>query len=176
MKSLSLVYASSLFSLCEEEDKCESVLDHLLCVYKIFKDNPDYCTLLDSPIVPLSQRHSLIEEAFLGLDEYVLNFIKILCEKKITHMFFDCVKQYEKLYNKKNNIESVTVITATAMSSSLKEKLVLKIEKDLRKKVSVEYKTDKSLIGGIIVRTENSQTDASVRARLEDVKAQLASV
>ena len=176
MKSLSLVYASSLFSLCEEENKTESVLYNLLDVYKIFEDNQDYSTLLDSPIVPVSERISLIEEAFSDCDEYVLNFIKILCEKKSTHMIFDCVKQYEKLYNKKNNIVAVTVITAAEISDALKEKLCLKLEKDLRKKVTVEYRTDKSLIGGIIVRTENSQTDASIRARLDDIKTQLSCV
>lgn len=167
MKSFSLSYSEALFALCEEEHKEEAVMQQLKEIAVILKENCDYSLLLDSPNIPLDERLSLIDEAFSGAEEYTINFIKILCEKKSVHLFLDCVKQYEKLYNKKHNIEKVTVITAVPLSDSLKEKLLLKLEKDLEKKVLLEMKTDKSLLGGIVIRTENSQTDASVRARLD---------
>ena len=47
------------------------------------------------------------------------------------------------------------------------------LERETGKKVIPDYKTDKSILGGIIIRTENSQTDASVLSRLEAIKAQL---
>ena len=43
----------------------------------------------------------------------------------------------------------------------------------LEKKVRPEYSVDETLVGGIILRTENSQTDASVRARLESLHTQI---
>ena len=39
MKSLALVYASSLFSLCEDENKCEDVLKDLCAIYAILEEN-----------------------------------------------------------------------------------------------------------------------------------------
>ena len=59
--------------------------------------------------------------------------------------------------------------------SELKEKLIKKLEKDTGKTIALELRVDKSILGGIILRTENSQTDASVRARLEGIRAELSS-
>ena len=173
MSSVASVYASSLFSLAQDENKVESIMEELKELSSVFSENADYCNLLDSPIVSLTERLSLIDAAFSDADEYIVNFIKILCEKKCVHLFSDCVKHFEKLYNKANNIEKVTVITAVPLSNSLKEKLISKLEQEYSKKIVPEYKIDKEILGGIIIRTENSQTDASVRSRLDAIKAQI---
>lgn len=173
MKSFSVTYANSLFSLAEDDNLVEKIYEELFEITNIFNDNPDYVTLLDSPTIPSSQRILLIDEAFGGCSEYVLNFIKILCEKRCVHLFSECVKAYEKSYNKKLGIEKVTAITAVPMSDEITEKLIAKLEKDYGKKIKLENKVDKSIIGGIILRTENSQTDASLRTRLDAIKAQL---
>lgn len=173
MKSFSLTYAEALFALCNEEGKADAVMEELSQLSNVIAENREYAVILDSPTISLEERLSLIDTAFKGAEEYVINFIKILCEKKCVHLLTDCVKQYEKIYNKERNIESVTVITAVPLSDSLREKLTAKLEKESGKKIILDLKVDKSLLGGIVLRTENSQTDASVRARLEAVRKAL---
>ena len=175
MKSLAVTYAHSLFALAEEENKEKEIFDELTELSLIFRENPEYTVLLDSPTVNVSERCNLIDEAFSVCGEYVKNFLKILCEKKYIHIFPDCVREYEKQYNKKLGIEKVTAITAVPLSKELTEKLISKLEKDTGKKIALELKVDKSILGGIILRTENSQTDASVRARLEGIRSELSS-
>mgnify|MGYP003291935732 CR=1 FL=1 len=87
MKSLSSVYAASLFSLADEENLLSETMDELLALRSVFLKNANYAPLLDSPTVPLSSRLSLIDEAFEGASEYVKNFIKILCEKAFVNIF-----------------------------------------------------------------------------------------
>ncbi len=175
MKSFSITYAHSLFSLAEDENLVEDIFEEMTELCKVFKENPDYAVLLDSPTVPVAQRFTLIDEAFKDCGEYVVNFIKILCEKKRTHLFPECVKEYEKLYNNKLGIEKVTVITAVPLSDNLKEKLIQKLSKESGKNIKLRLKVDKSILGGIILRTENSQTDSSVRARLDKIRTELSS-
>ena len=175
MKSAAITYAHSLFSLAEEENKEQVIFEELTELSRIFKENPDYTVLLDSPTVNVSERCKLIDEAFSACGEYVKNFLKILCEKKYIHIFSECVKEYEKQYNKQLGIEKVTAITAVPLSEELREKLIKKLEKDTGKKIALELRVYKSILGGIILRTENSQTDASVRARLEGIRAELSS-
>ncbi len=175
MKSLSLTYAHSLFSLAEDEGLIEKIYEELKSLFEIFSENSEYITLLDSPTIPADKRFELIDEAFAPYMEYVTNLIKILCEKRRVFLLTDCIKEYEKLYNEKIGIKRVTVITATPLSESLKEKLVNKLEKEWDKKIDLTTKVDKSILGGIVLRTDNSQTDASVRTKLELIKAQIAS-
>ena len=175
MKSAAITYAHSLFSLAEEENKEKEIFEELTELVGIFTENPEYTVLLDSPTVNVSERCTLIDEAFSVCGEYVKNFLKILCEKKYIHIFPECVKEYEKQYNKKLGIEKVTAITAVPLSDELREKLIKKLEIDTGKTIALAERVDKSILGGIILRTENSQTDASVRARLEGIRAELSS-
>ena len=175
MRSASVTYAHSLFDLAQEENIETAIFEELTVLSEIFRENPDYAILLDSPTINLEERLSLIDEAFKDIGEYIKNFLKILCERKYIHIFPDCVKEYEKQYNKHLGIEKVTVITAVPLSEELTEKLLKKLEKDTGKKIKLELKVDKSILGGIILRTENSQTDASVRARLDSIRTQLSS-
>ncbi len=173
MNSFSKIYASSLFSLANDEGRAKEVLESIKTAEKCFLENKDYCFLLDSPMVPLGKRLSLIDDAFSSLDEYAKNFIKILCEKKSTFMLSDCVKQYEKLFNKENNIEKVIITTAVKLSEELSAKLCRKLEETYNKTVIADFKTDKGLLGGILIQTENSEIDASVRTRLDAIKSQI---
>ena len=175
MNEMSFLYANSLFALAEEEGREESVLASLKTVYELLSENQDYVKILDAPIIKLDERISLIEEAFTGLDAYAVNFLKVLSEKKIVWLFGECVKIFTALYNKKNNIEDVTVITAVPLSEELRLRLNQKLEKDFSKHVLAKYEVDSSILGGVIIRTENSQTDASVSSRLESLRKMLAS-
>lgn len=175
MKPFSKVYAQSFFSLCEEEKLTEVIMEDLRMVSSLFESNEGYAPILDSPTIPFEERLSLINDAFSSFHEYTQNFIKILCEKKCVFLFSDCTKEFEKLYNRKYNIEKVTAITATELSASLREKLMKKLQAQTGKKIILECIVDSSIMGGIVLRTQNSQTDASVRSRLDAIKNQLAS-
>ncbi len=175
MKSLALTYAHSLFSLAEDEGLTEKIREEIVSISGILSENPDYEKLLDSPSIPVSKRFELIDEAFASYMEYVVNLIKILCEKRRINIFRDCVKEYDKLYYEKLGIKRVTAITATALTDELREKLFQKLEKEWGKKIELTEKVDPSILGGIVLRTDNSQTDASVRTKLEKLRVQIAS-
>lgn len=175
MTPFSITYANSLFALADEEQKSETVLKDMQTIAEILEENQDYSLLLDSPTIRREERIALIDEAFSSADEYVLNFLKLLCEKKAVHLFGECLKQYILQYNKKNNIENITVITAAPLSETQSNRLITKLEKETGKTVKIDYKIDKSILGGIIIRTESSQTDSSVRARLDGLKKHLMS-
>ena len=104
-----------------------------------------------------------------------MNLIKILCEKRRIAIFRDCIKEYDKLYYEKLGIKRVTAITAVALSDELREKLIKKLELEWNSKIEFTEKVDPSILGGIVLRTDNSQTDASVRSKLEQLKVQIAS-
>ena len=175
MKSLALTYAHSLFSLAEDEGLVEKIYDEIIGISEIFSENADYEVLLDTPAIPTEKRFELIDEAFASHMEYVVNFLKILCEKRCVHILRDCVKEYDKLYYEKLGIKRVTAITATKLSDELREKLIEKLEREWNSKIELTEKVDPSILGGIVLRTDNSQTDASVRSKLEQLKVQIAS-
>ena len=62
------------------------------------------------------------------------------------------------------------------MSEKIKQKLVEKLEKVTGKNVVIDEKIDKSLLGGIVVKYDNTEIDSSVKSKLDKLKRQIDSI
>lgn len=168
-------YASALFALAQEKNEEGEILSQLEQLDGILRENYDFVKLLDCPAIPTSERTALLDEAFCAAHEYVLNFLKVLCEDKCAKLFSQCVKEYKKEYEEKSGIAHYTAVTTAPLSARHRARLIEKLEKESGKTVILEETVDKSIIGGIILKGENNITDASVSARLKALREELLS-
>jgi len=167
-------YGGALYSLAEETGKTSEILEDLNLVESVLGANGEYVKLLDTPSVTAEEKGGLIDAAFGGrVNEFTLNFIKILSDKRAVRTFFDCKKEFTKQYNKANNIENAVVITATEISTETKTRIKEKLEKMTGKKIILENKIDKGIIGGMVIRMANKQMDASVKTKLDELLGQI---
>lgn len=167
-------YGISLHALAKEEGLEEEILSELSTMSELFKKHPDYVKILDSPQIDRGELMTILNDDFVGrMHRYTLNFLKLLSEKHMVHHLHDCLKEYEHLYNRENNLHIVDVTTANEMSVSLIERLTCKLEEKTGGKVILKRHVDKSVLGGIIIETEDRQLDASLRAELGKMKKAL---
>ena len=137
----------------------------------IFREIPDYITLLSEPSVPKNERLQLVDQAFAGsLEAYHLNFIKILIEKGLLREYSACYKRFRKSYNEAHGIADALVTTAVALDDSQLSQLKEKLEKISGKKVLLEQKTDPDILGGVRVDLEGQLFDGSVKGRLSELR------
>ena len=113
------LYGQSLYDLAAEENLTDDILGEMEQVKGIFKENPDYVTLLSEPSVPKKERLQLVDES-LGesLTPYHLNFIKILIEKGLLREYSACYKRFRKTYNETHGIADALVTTAVTLSDA----------------------------------------------------------
>ena len=71
------------------------------------------------------------------------------------------------------NILEVTVITSQAMSDGIRQKLKDKLGSVSGKTILLDERVDRALLGGIILRYENTEIDSSVKGKLEKLKKQI---
>lgn len=83
------------------------------------------------------------------------------------------IESYKELYNDYNGILEITVITSTAMSDTLRKKLVSKLEQVSSKKITLVEKVDKSVLGGIVLNYGNTQIDGSLKSKLDNLRYQI---
>ena len=82
MTETARMYGGSLYDLAAEEGLEARILGELDEAVALFKANPDYLHLLSTPSIPKRERCGLLDEALRDqVHLYVLNFLKILCEK-----------------------------------------------------------------------------------------------
>ncbi|MBQ7616178.1 MAG: F0F1 ATP synthase subunit delta [Butyrivibrio sp.] len=165
------LYGQSLYDLAAEENLTDDILGEMEQVKGIFKENPDYVTLLSEPSVPKKERLQLVDEA-LGesLTPYHLNFIKILIEKGLLREYSACYKRFRKTYNEDHKIADALVTTAVTLNDDQLATLKEKLEKISGKKVLLQQKTDPDVLGGVRVDLEGQLFDGTVKGRLSELR------
>ena len=165
------LYGQSLYDLALSENLTDEILNEMEAVGQIFKENPDYITLLSEPSVPKKERLKLVDEAFDGqLHEYMLSFIKILIERGILRQFTACTKRFRASYNTDHGIAEALVTSAVKLDDSQVNALKAKLESISGKKILLTQKTDESVLGGIRVEVEGKLYDGTVQGRLDELR------
>ena len=139
MTKTARVYGGSLYDLAAEEKLDGQIMEQMIAIRQIFRENPGYLKLLGEPAIPEDERLKMIEEAFGGQAErYLVNFLKLLCERKILREFAGCCEEFIRRYNSAHGIAEAVVTSAVKLSDTQIEAL----KADSLKKISEEEVVD----------------------------------
>ena len=165
------LYGQSLYDLAVEERLADDILNEMEVVRGLFKENPDYVTLLSEPSVPKNERLQLVDDALgSSLKAYHLNFIKILIEKGLLREYSACYKRFRKSYNEAHGIADALVTTAVALDEEQLMQLKERLEKISGKKIILNQKVDPGILGGVRVDLEGQLFDGTVKGRLSELQ------
>lgn len=171
MTEIAKMYGGSLYDLAAAEGLETRILDELEAAAAILKGDPEYLHLLSIPSIPKKERCALLDEAFRGkIHLYLLNFLKILCEKGYLRELPGCVRAYRVRYNDAHGILEATAISAVAMSSEQTARLHEKLEAVTGKKIDLKTKVDPAVLGGIRLDIEGTELDGTVQNRLASLR------
>ena len=175
MTETAKMYGGSLYDLAAEEGLETRILGELDEVQQLLKQNPDYLRLLSTPSIPKKERCGLLDEALRDqVHLYVLNFLKILCEKGTLRELSGCARAYRVRYNQAHGILEATATTAVAMTEQQAKSLHEKLEKLTGKTIDLKTKVDAKVLGGIRLDIEGTELDGTVRSRLAGLRSSIA--
>ncbi len=174
MSNISKAYADALFELSIEENILDEIMEQTLFLKQVLDENADFVKLLGAPTVTKEEKTTITDNVFSGkINKHLLNFIKVMIQRKDTAEMNSSFADFEKLYNKHNNIEKAVVTTAVAMSDELKARLVDKLQSLTGKKILLTNKVDPACLGGAVLLMEYMQFNDSISNKLETLKNQL---
>ena len=166
-------YGKALFMLTEERGTTDTALSDIKIANEIFKSNPKYVKLLDTPALPKAERLGIIDAAFASLDEDVKNLIKILSEGHSVYEFSGVEKAFSTLYDQSRGIERVEAVTAVPMTDEQTRSLKKKLENMTGKTIIVKNTVSPEILGGVKLRYSGRQLDGSVKTRLDKFEQSL---
>lgn len=165
--------AKAFFDLCREEDLDTTVRDELSEINRAFMENGDIVSLLDCPGITLPERQKIACDMLVGAHMYTINLMCILTSNRIVSLFSRIVALYNSYYEIAHGIEHVTAITAAPMTQDQVARLKDVLESKQKKTIVLENKVDRTLLGGIVIKYPDMQTNASVSSELERIKREL---
>ncbi|MCL2693552.1 MAG: ATP synthase F1 subunit delta [Oscillospiraceae bacterium] len=178
--SVENVYSSALLELLEEQHGNNKAgfaeaLSELGAVNDVFDAAPEIFGFSLVPTVSREDKISVIKNVFADkVSPFTLNFLCVLTEKKRLPRFGNIYRDFRGKYYEKFGIAPVTVTSAFALSAEQKQKITAKMAQITGKEVELSEKTDKSVIGGIVVDYGSSRLDGSVKNRLDSLRKEIA--
>src|SRR3990167_1966415 len=97
------------------------------------------------------------------------SFTKLLYKHSMLKKSGIIIKKYELLVKKKAGLKTISVTTAR----ELDDRTLKEIKKTFGANTEADTKVDESLLGGLIIRTDDTILDASLRTQLRNLQEHL---
>lgn len=167
-KDFSREYASALYSLAVDEGISKDIFNELNQVSDIYSENPEFVRLLNNPRLSAIERANTVGNVFSGkCNVFLVNFLKIIAEKRRSEIIPKCFEIYKKMYCEDNGILPVTVSSAAPLTEEQRARLIETLSKKTGKEILLSSRIDPSCIGGLSVEYSGKRFDSSVKGRLE---------
>jgi F-type H+-transporting ATPase subunit delta len=174
MSRIAKRYSKALFQLAKDQGKQDRILDDLLRLDRTIDASSDLQAMLQNPLIRGEVKAKLLMRMFGdAMDEITCRFINLLCHKRRSANLRDVVRQYEaNVLNFKGFLKS-KVVSAVALDDQQLEKIKKRIAELTGKMILVDQEINRDLIGGFIIKLEDTIIDLSVRGQLETLRKQL---
>lgn len=157
-------YAAALF---ETGQNFEADLNTVL---EVIKTSADFVNIISNPAIDLSVKFGILDEIFKGrIDDKVLQFIKILTEKKRLGEFEEILVSYKEKVNDHDGIKVVEITSAIELSDDDKNKITNKLSEKLNKKIIPQWKIDNEIISGLVFKIGDDLLDTSLKTKIETI-------
>lgn len=164
-------YAEALIKTAQDNILTyNDILTDLETTKAIINSSVDLKNILLTPAVSVEQKTEIIEDVFKNqINPYTINFLKILADKKRFNEFDAIIEAYKHETDEINGIKRVEVISAIDLSDDYKKKISDKLQEKLQKKIYVNWQTDNSILGGLIINIDDNVIDTSIKNKLENL-------
>lgn len=163
-------YTKAIFQLAEKKNQLDQVDDQLIEVRKLVESHREISHLVSNSTIAQEEKEDFISKIVPSTTHpLVVDFLKVLIEKKRFFELASIQREFHKLYERKKRIEEVVVISAVPLSKQNLEKLAKVLTQKFKFNVSIISKIDPKMIGGLILRFGGHEMNASLRSRLDNL-------
>jgi F-type H+-transporting ATPase subunit delta len=167
-------YADALVELAQEQGALEEVREQTAALLEAFAQEPDGLVVLESPRVTEEAKAKIVEGAFRGkLHDTLTNTLGVVV-KHGRGMSLRAVCE-ETVARADVALNRVTVLAQTAapLDDTAREKIRGVVKTATGHTPMLEEKVRPELLGGLRIRVGDHVVDATVRARLREMRRRL---
>lgn len=101
-------------------------------------------------------------------DKVIDNFIQVLKDNGDLAAYEKIVNEYEKIIDVKSKTSQVEVSTATG--AAIAPSILKELNEFTKEKIEVTEKTDEEILGGVVIRVDDTLIDASLKTQLNNLE------
>jgi F-type H+-transporting ATPase subunit delta len=167
-------YATALFSSAQKQKKIDAIEAYFTRVVELMDGSPAFRQLWESPLMPAGKKRELISKVLEGaVDPLTLAFLRLLVDKR-REVILEAVRfELRQLSDTSRKLVRAEAIFATPPTPAEQSALIKGLEQRTGSSVDLTVSVDSAILGGIIIRMQDTILDGSVRGTLERMREQL---
>ena len=173
MNEIASKYANALYELALENNSLDLYQEQTRFVLNSLQENEEFFDVLNSKFLSIKEIHEIIGKTFVGVEQDIISLLKIIVENHRVNLLSDVLVSFNSLCNSYKGITEGMLFSALALDKKTIADIELAIGKKEGRKVSLIFKIDPSLIGGVKVVMNNHMYDGSVKNKLAEMKQSL---
>jgi len=174
MEEIASVYARSLFEVAQEQGKLDEIREQLGQFADALEENRELQVFFFSPYFSTPEKKDGLKKAVTGVEEILNNFLELLIEKHRMPAVFRVRRTLDQMWQRENQLLPVEITSAVELDKGTIKQIGDRIGEETDQKIDLSTRVEPDILGGIVVRVGNSIIDASIRARLEKLRKQVA--
>ena len=159
-------YAQAAFSIASEKNEIDRWLSELSIVTNIL-NNDECLTFFDAEQVPIDVKLDGIKKLFSKNTSLVQNLISLMVVRKDISNFMEVNNIFVSMSDEFKGVVRVNITTAVPINKEDLEQIVKKLENKENKKIIIDKKIDKNILGGIVVRIGDKLIDGSTKNKID---------
>lgn len=132
-------------------------------------------TFFVNPAIPAWQKIEILDKlnGRLGMEKVLRNLIAVLIQNDRIGQVVEVAAAYRSILREQLGIRPAEIVTARELSAGERSALAAEVAKLAGTKIDANFKLDKDILGGTVVRIGSTVYDGSVRGRLDRLKEAL---
>jgi F-type H+-transporting ATPase subunit delta len=177
LKSASLQYANALADIAMAQGAAEKTAEQLVGFGALYAESAELRNFLASPAVAGEAKRRVIGKllARVGGSKIVQNFLFVVADHHRTHALPEMIVAFQQVIRQRQGIMEAQISSAVELSKTQKAEMEFTLERLTGKRVEAKFSLEPKLLGGAVVRVGDTVYDGSLRSRLNELRARLAS-
>ena len=174
MQEIAEVYARSLFEVAQEHDALDDIHDQIGEFAEALSESRDLQVFFFSPYFSSEEKKDGIGKMVEDADEHFVRFLELLAERHRMPALFRIRRVFETLYAEERKLLPVTITSAVELDESTVKRIGDEIQDRTGRRIELSTSVDPDVIGGLSMQVGNLIMDATIRARLERLRKEVA--
>ena len=165
-------YSLALYELARENNVLEKLEDQSSSILNLISSSKEFSKLIKDPTTTQEDLLRIINSIADNnkFENLLKNFLSFLITKKRFFYVEQILRSFIETCSKKRGELKAELKSAKELSSDEILKITDELTKNFSSKIKLNYKHDKSLIGGLTVQVGSTMVDTSIKNKLQQIE------
>ncbi len=168
-------YARALADVVVERGETKEVVSEVSDFERLMSGHQQLRDVFASPVIATERKRAVLNEllARINPSQTTANFLRLLLNNSRLHNLDQILYALSRELDERMNIVSADITTSREISEQEKAALQAQLKSVTGKDVRLRFRTDPTLIGGVVTRIGSLVYDGSIKNKLAQMKRRL---